>query len=390
MSFAAACCVVLGFGCGKVNPDTCVAGTSLCAGACVDNQVDSNNCGGCGNACADGEVCNAGACCLDGLTNCSNACTDTNVDPNNCGGCDVGGANTCAVGNACVAGECELFPFVAQTFTPCGSTGPTGPALAACQTAYATPWVMDASLFTVAGGIQQWVVPHTGPYQITVAGASPMAGSPQQQGAVIAGTFALHQGTMLRILVGQMPAGIDSGSGGTFVEADVGGLLIAAGGAGGTCSSSDPYTNVLASITTTAQSGNNGAGGADGDGGQSACATSPYGGGAGGGYLTDGADNDTTYGCPGSSFMSGGGGGTSSCGDTVTDSGGFGGGGAGFISCEPGGGGGYSGGGGGGANNTCMGSPNRAGGGGGSFNSGTDPTSAANHIGSGYVMIAAQ
>ena len=388
---------VLGIaGCGSVSAQECPLGTSLCSGACVDSRVDSNNCGGCGITCAGGEVCNgSGVCevsCQAGLTNCSGTCTDTNVDPNNCGGCDVGGANTCGTGVVCVAGACdvELFPFVGHTFTPCGATGPTGPVLADCQTAYGTPWAMDPAAFSVANGIQRWVVPHTGSYRITAAGASPTAGAPQQQGAVIAGSFALQKGDVLHLIVGQRPAGIDGGSGGTFVEAAVGGLLVAAGGAGGTCNPADAYTNMLASLTETAQSGNDGAGGTAGSGGQSACATSPYGGGAGGGYLTDGVDNDTTYGCPGSSFMSGGAGGTNSCGDTITSNGGFGGGGAGFASCEPGGGGGYSGGGGGGANNTCMGSANRAGGGGGSFNSGTTPTSAANNTGNGYVIIAAE
>jgi hypothetical protein len=39
---------------------SCAQGESLCGGACVDEQTDSNNCGGCGLACATG--CTAGRC----------------------------------------------------------------------------------------------------------------------------------------------------------------------------------------------------------------------------------------------------------------------------------------------------------------------------------------
>jgi hypothetical protein len=282
--------------------------------------------------------------------------------------------------------QCPLYTFAGHTFTNCGQTGPTGPSEAGCETEYGTPWSAVDAFFTVSAGIQSWVVPATGTYKISIAGAGHTAGSALQLAAVMTGEFNLQKSDVLRILVGQMATGIDSGSGGTFVERQSQ-LLIAAGGSGGICSATQTFPQVQASNTQTAQSGNTGAGGTAGNGGQSGCATSPYGGGGGGGYLTDGQDNDTTYGCPGLSFASGGAGGTASCGDSTSSDGGFGGGGAGFLTCEPAGGGGYSGGGGGGASNTCGGLTDRVGGGGGSFNAGANPASQLTHTGHGYATI---
>lgn len=47
----------------------CPAGELVCAGACRTVEVDAANCGACGNACAAGEACRAGAC-----TDCASAC----------------------------------------------------------------------------------------------------------------------------------------------------------------------------------------------------------------------------------------------------------------------------------------------------------------------------
>ncbi|TVR00368.1 MAG: hypothetical protein EA398_11540, partial [Deltaproteobacteria bacterium] len=56
----------------------------------LDLQSDVNNCGSCGNACLDGEVCIDGACqCPSGAVLCGCEC----AAPNQCGGCtDLGGA----------------------------------------------------------------------------------------------------------------------------------------------------------------------------------------------------------------------------------------------------------------------------------------------------------
>lgn len=385
----------------EVCDDGNTAGGDGCSSDCQSDETCGNEVidVAAGETCDDGNTTDGDGCegdcrlpvCSPGLTECSGECVDTDVDPGNCGGCDVGGSHTCPVGIVCVEGECdvELYDFTSHTFTNCGQIGPAGPAEAQCETAYGTPWASDDAYFTVVNGIQTWVVPKTGSYTIRAAGAAFDAGAPQQRGAVVTGTFTLGKGDVVRILVGQMATVISSGSGGTFVDHEDLGLLVAAGGAGGICSTTQTFPQTRASDTTAGVAGNTGAGGLDGNGGQSGCATSPYGGGGGGGYLTDGVDNDTTYGCPGLSFASGGGGGTNVCGDTNSGDGGFGGGGAGFTNCEPAGGGGYSGGGGGGANNICAGSADRVGGGGGSFNSGTNPTVTLDHAGHGYVLITA-
>jgi hypothetical protein len=83
----------------------CMGGTSECESVCVDLQLDPMNCGGCSNACADGELCsqgNCGASCTGATVECSGACVDTNNDSAHCGGCD----SPCANGESCTGGQC--------------------------------------------------------------------------------------------------------------------------------------------------------------------------------------------------------------------------------------------------------------------------------------------
>lgn len=49
---------------------------------------DPANCGACGNACKDGEICWKAACgCPNGFTQCGDTCVDTRSDMENCGAC---------------------------------------------------------------------------------------------------------------------------------------------------------------------------------------------------------------------------------------------------------------------------------------------------------------
>jgi hypothetical protein len=76
-----------------------------CGDACVEYRWDDENCGACGNRCADGYSCNWGVCelpCDYPQTYCEPACVDTSSDPNNCGSC----GNVCGEGECCSNGEC--------------------------------------------------------------------------------------------------------------------------------------------------------------------------------------------------------------------------------------------------------------------------------------------
>ena len=73
----------------------------------------------------------------------------------------------------------QLYAFTDHAFTPCNTTGTTGPSLSACQSAYGTTWSNNTSYFNVNSGIQSWVVPKTGVYQINAYGA---AGGPNHCG----------------------------------------------------------------------------------------------------------------------------------------------------------------------------------------------------------------
>lgn len=87
----------------------------FCDGECVDLRDDLDNCGGCGDACGDGETCTEGVCsiaCADDEESCykladdgddSFVCVNVETDVMNCGHCD----NECLAGEVCTSGVCD-------------------------------------------------------------------------------------------------------------------------------------------------------------------------------------------------------------------------------------------------------------------------------------------
>jgi hypothetical protein len=92
---------------------SCAAPLLRCGATCVDVRHDPTNCGGCGNKCIEGEACGPTGCvagCTKPLLECAMACVDTKNDPTNCGTC----GNTCKSGFACSDGKCTdtcVFPL---------------------------------------------------------------------------------------------------------------------------------------------------------------------------------------------------------------------------------------------------------------------------------------
>ena len=246
---------------------------------------------------------------------------------------------------------------------------------------------------TLNNGIQIWSVPVTGRYIIEASGASGANGTDSSQpewrigglGAKMEGTFALVNGTKLKILIGQeghrtadfgdKPGG---GGGGTFVTLLDDTPLIIAGGGGGGGTPKKQYED-----GDPGQATENGTrcGGTGGNGGQPCNSGTGNvdpdilaGGGAGlkgnGGGGTGGPTITNSL-----SFINGGTGGT-----CPVSKGGFGGGSFGFVA--GGGGGGYSGGG-------VVGSTSDGvAGGGGSYNIGTNQQNKAGvNKGDGKVII---
>lgn len=86
---------------------TCATlGFLTCGEDCVDEQVDENNCGGCGTSCSAGHVCIGGTCslsCQAGLTACSGKCVDLLTDEDNCGSCGF----LCGSNQRCSSGVCS-------------------------------------------------------------------------------------------------------------------------------------------------------------------------------------------------------------------------------------------------------------------------------------------
>jgi hypothetical protein len=109
-------------------------GDKLADGCESDARVDTKNCGACGIACSTNHVtplCMAGTCagpCRGGFDDCNgdkqaDGCeVDTQNDEENCGGC----GNVCADGSSCLNGKCDsLFTFtgVAQDVAIASLTG---------------------------------------------------------------------------------------------------------------------------------------------------------------------------------------------------------------------------------------------------------------------------
>ena len=132
---------------------TCATGQARCGDACVDLQTSGAHCGACGNTCAAGRSCVAGACalvCPTSQTACGDTCFDLTATVDHCGRCDVacsapGGVARCAAGMCAVAscatgrGDCDGTAAngcevdTAADVANCGRCG------ASCALANATP-----------------------------------------------------------------------------------------------------------------------------------------------------------------------------------------------------------------------------------------------------------
>jgi hypothetical protein len=233
-------------------------------------------------------------------------------------------------------------PFV-YSFTTCGKTGKDGPLQADCNSAYSST-NLQGNVTVSTQGIQQWSVPLTGNYRITVAGArgGPSAARVGGSGAVLSAVVSLTAGDVLKIVVGQ-EGGLNyngnggGGGGGSFVTYSNNTPIMVAGGGGGASQYGSSFFDGLPGSTLTAGSAANA--GSGGNGGT--IGSSGTGGGPGGGFNTDGGSN--SYGTGGRAFLNGAAGAVGYSTPTM-GFGGFGGaGGAGFSA--GGGAGGYSGGG---------------------------------------------
>ncbi|PFX27960.1 glycine-rich cell wall structural protein 1.0-like isoform X2 [Stylophora pistillata] len=255
-----------------------------------------------------------------------------------------------------------------------GNSGPTSTA------EYVNTTLQGA--VTLVKGVQIWRVPFTGPYKLTVAGASGgnATCSSGGKGAIAVGVVQLTKGTVLHLLIGQkgLPGASGAGGGGgTFVVSNKNTLLGAAGGGGG------GGGQILSENGDDGQAAKNGSvyGGVNGLGG-SVCAGEDNNAGGGAGFKGNGTCSRNVscslspHPCneSGLAYVNGGLGGD---GNGV---GGFGGGGAAYNDFG-GGGGGYSG---GGVSATSYGS--RAGGGGSYWSVGLKASNETNS-GDGYVLI---
>jgi len=86
-----------------------------CGGVtCTDVLVDTENCGTCGTACTQGQICEAGVCtgCPVGETACGTTCVDVLISIDHCGTCGT----SCGAGQTCADGECVCAAGVSVSF----------------------------------------------------------------------------------------------------------------------------------------------------------------------------------------------------------------------------------------------------------------------------------
>lgn len=290
-------------------------------------------------------------------------------------------------------GAAPLYSFTDATFTSGGVQGRLGPNITQARTGLTgtgvDSWKTNTAYFDVSSGIQLWTVPETATYRIEAAGAGQWDYRQGGYGARIRGTFALTQGQVIQILVGQVAdaggtGGQGNGAGGSFVtqsphNTNASILVIAGGGGGGHNGGLQSNSNGNAG----SGGANNGTSGRSGTSSGGSPGTSGNGGngqdaGGGGGFFTNGTAGGSGPG--GFAYVNGGFGSS----EGGSQDGGFGGGGSSGNS-HGAGGGGYSGGAGTGA------SPHH-GGGGGSYSNGivTDNQLDQHRPAAGYVTIVKQ
>ncbi len=259
------------------------------------------------------------------------------------------------------------------TFTNAAATGRDGPSLAQCRTAYASTaigWdVNNTSQFNVTtNGYQDFTIPETGTYRLSVKGAKGGTGSNGNlgvggEGVLIKVEFDFTGGEAIRVIVGQVGGisgsdGSGGAGGGTFVLYGTSitafqqttsyfqtNYIVAAGGGGSGTGLSDPTANGVNGAATnddgTAAAGGNNNQGYNGDGGSDPGGS--WSGGSGAGVETNGTqprESGSLVGAQPKSYSNGFLGGEN--GPQYGGIGGFGGGASGAWA--GGGGGGYSGG----------------------------------------------
>lgn len=120
----------------------CMAGTSRCGNGCADYQTDPRNCGGCGQACVNTQLCSNGAClCRSGTSLCDGQCVVIESDPRNCGACNARCAASEVCENKTCRGDCSAgttrcgFSCVTPATDPnnCGACGVACPDQQSCH-----------------------------------------------------------------------------------------------------------------------------------------------------------------------------------------------------------------------------------------------------------------
>ena len=101
---------------------TCSGSLTLCDNKCVDTSESREHCGACGKTCSDGQVCANGLCTNNcpkaSPTTCYGACTNTATSVQHCGRC----GNACAGTKRCISGSCQCVAGLTDCAQRCVDT----------------------------------------------------------------------------------------------------------------------------------------------------------------------------------------------------------------------------------------------------------------------------
>jgi hypothetical protein len=146
-----------------------------------------------------------------------------------------------------IVGVSQLYAFTSHTFTSAGMENRYGPTISNLQNSYgttgSTAWVgatSPAYLTVPYQGVQEWTVPISGTYRITMAGArggTAVSNRLGGNGRKLRFDVTLQGNEKLSLLIGQSTSATTTsnagGGGGTFIIKSDGTIIAAAGGGGG-------------------------------------------------------------------------------------------------------------------------------------------------------------
>jgi hypothetical protein len=139
-----------------ISGERCSDGSVACGDSCVHLASSAQNCGGCGNVCASGDICDRGRChpaaagCSLPTSLCGSDCVDVASDEQHCGGC----GNACPSTASCSGSICACPGSESVCGSECVDTQSDEQHCGSCGTACVSTQTCEAGACACPGGEQ--------------------------------------------------------------------------------------------------------------------------------------------------------------------------------------------------------------------------------------------